>query len=357
MSKRFLYPLRKLHGRAHEWRETQKQGRQIKKNILQCSGKGVMIPGTPNHTNLGDSAIVLAQSAFLEKCGFGKDSILQISLSEYCLFRKIIQRALKRKCLITQLGGGNMGSQWEAEENLHRQIVLDFPENPMIIFPQTIYYDEEAKALDSVQFYNGKSNLTIVAREQTSFEMFSNLYPQTRILLTPDIVLSADMETFGVKPQTRSGVLLCMRNDAEKRLSDDQHKELEQLIEENETEFRYTDTHCNERVTKENRLALVREKLEELASARLVITDRLHGMVFAAIVGTPCIALGNYNHKVKGTYEWIKYLPYIHYAESVEEAKELFPQLLEMQNCKYDNAPLRPYFDQLAQEVKAYAED
>ena len=250
-----------------------------------------------------------------------------------------------------------MGSQWEAEENLHRQIVLDFPENPMIIFPQTIYYDEEAKALDSVQFYNGKSNLTIVAREQTSFEMFSNLYPQTRILLTPDIVLSADMETFGVKPQTRSGVLLCMRNDAEKRLSDDQHKELEQLIEENETEFRYTDTHCNERVTKENRLALVRAKLEELASARLVITDRLHGMVFAAIVGTPCIALGNYNHKVKGTYEWIKYLPYIHYAESVEEAKELFPQLLEMQNCKYDNAPLRPYFDQLAQEVKAYAED
>ena len=48
---------------------------------------------------------------------------------------------------------------------------------------------------------------------------------------------------------------------------------------------------------------LTEEKIEEMLKkyrkCQLVITDRLHGMIFAAITSTPCIALGNYNHKIK----------------------------------------------------------
>ena len=84
----------------------------------------------------------------------------------------------------------------------------------------------------------------------------------------------------------------------------------------------------------------------------MVVTDRLHGMVFAAISGTPCIVFSNYNHKVQGTYEWIKYLPYIKYAESVSEAPNYIPELLAMKDCRYDNTPLLPYFEKLAQVVK-----
>ena len=75
-------------------------------------------------------------------------------------------------------------------------------------------------------------------------------------------------------------------------------------------------------------------------------------MIFAALTGTPCIVFSNYNHKVKGTYEWISYLPYVKYAETAEEAILYIPELLQMKNCHYDSTPLKPYFEKLAEIVK-----
>ena len=40
------------------------------------------------------------------------------------------------------------------------------------------------------------------------------------------------------------------------------------------------------------------------------------------------------------------------YVENAEEAIEWIPKLIKMQDCKYDNTPLLPYYDQLAQVVK-----
>ena len=53
----------------------------------------------------------------------------------------------------------------------------------------------------------------------------------------------------------------------------------------------------------EVRKSVIVNKLKEFAGAQLVITDRLHGMVFCYLTNTPCIVFSNYNHKVLGTYE------------------------------------------------------
>ena len=110
------------------------------------------------------------------------------------------------------------------------------------------------------------------------------------------------------------------------------------------------------RVTPETREQLVREKMEELASARLVITDRLHGMVLCTLTGTPCIVMSNNNHKVQGTYEWISYLPYIRYVSDVHQIGQHLEELLQMDNCSFDNGPLRPYYEPLAKVVREYAQ-
>lgn len=65
------------------------------------------------------------------------------------------------------------------------------------------------------------------------------------------------------------------------------------------------------------------DKLQEFSTVRLVITDRLHGMVFSVITGTACIAFRNY--KIEGIYKWIEYLQYIQFRDSVEE---IFPRLI-----------------------------
>ena len=66
-----------------------------------------------------------------------------------------------------------------------------------------------------------------------------------------------------------------------------------------------------------------------------MITDRLHGMVFCAITGTPCIVLSNNHHKVKGTYEWIKHLDYIKYVTDIAEVMKQVTYLYQRENCVF----------------------
>ena len=65
-----------------------------------------------------------------------------------------------------------------------------------------------------------------------------------------------------------------------------------------------------------NYLKKLEEKIEEMLKkyrkCQLVITDRLHGMIFATITSTPCIALGNYNHKIKSCSETLEPVSYTH---------------------------------------------
>jgi pyruvyl transferase EpsI len=354
-----LYPVRRIHGWLFQIKQRQTQKSALKKYLNHVSERITLIPGTPEHSNLGDSAIVIAQMEFLKNCGVDPECIKEVTFAEYKAFAGMIKK--QKVGLVAQLGGGNMGSQWLREEYLHRQITADFSNTPMQIFPQTIYYTEDAQGGEekekSVAVYEGHEQLTMVARETQSLRIMQQLYPNTKLLLAPDIVLSGTMDTFGVKPQRREGILLCMREDVERSLADSERQLMETVVRATGLPYRYTDTHCVGTVTKDNRRQQVKEKMEELASAQLVITDRLHGMVFAAITGTPCIVFGNYNHKVRGTYEWIKHLPYIRYAETATEAQALLPELLKMDEQVYDNGPLKPYFEELAQVVRAYAED
>ena len=251
-----------------------------------------------------------------------------------------------------------MGNQWLNEETLRRDIMMHFSDNPTVIFPQTIYYTSDEMGTEerdrSISIYNKRKALTLVAREKISYEIMHQIYPDTSLILTPDIVLSATMKSFGVEPGEREGVLLCMRSDVERSILEETQTAIISALQRKKLFYRRTDMYCDGIVTKENRLEKVKNKMEEFVHARVVITDRLHGMVFSAITGTPCIVFSNYNHKVRGTYEWIKYLPYIRYAENVEDMERYLPELLEMENCIYDNTPLMPYFEKLAEVVRDY---
>lgn len=352
-----LFPLRKLHGKLHDKLVAVKQDVSNYKYYTFPLGKKAYVIGTPEYTNLGDSAIAIAEMKFLEDCGIASNRIKEITVPEYNENSTKLVKWIGRKNLICGIGGGNMGNQWYGEELFRYKFMKDFPHNPLIIFPQTIYYtdNEDGKIAEqkSINVYNGRPKLTLIPREDKSNEIMHNLYPETEILLTPDIVLSATMETFGATPNNRKGILLCMRNDAEKTLSTEELVFIDEYLKKLGYDYRKTDMHSDCYVDKHNRVDCVRSKMNEFTKAELVITDRLHGMVFAAITGTPCIVFSNYNHKVLGTYKWISYLPYIKYADNVKEIESYASELLSMKNCKFDNTPLRPYFNKLAEVVKS----
>lgn len=69
----------------------------------------------------------------------------------------------------------------------------------------------------------------------------------------------------------------------------------------------------------DEREELLEEKWQEFRNSELVVTDRLHGVIFAAITSTPCIVIDNYNHKVKGVYQWLKKFEFIKYCKDMKE--------------------------------------
>lgn len=306
------------------------------KRLWHPNSKCAYLIGTPTHTNIGDSAIVVAEREFLCKCGY--DKVIEVTIREYEIYRKCIVRLMPKHAIIFLPGGGNMGSLWPVEERWRRQIIEDFALHKIVVFPQTIYYSEDVDAIHlkdkSLSVYNTKRNLTIVARERKSFELMKQLYPDLNVLLTPDVVLSMEYQSFDVK---RNGILICFRHDKEKELLLSDEEQMINELQKKGYTVKLTDTISNIEITTENRDAVVRKKLKEFASAQLVITDRLHGMIFSVITGTPCIAFGNNHHKVKGTYEWIESLEYIDFVENIEEAKEKIDELYKMENCVFHN--------------------
>ena len=75
------------------------------------------------------------------------------------------------------------------------------------------------------------------------------------------------------------------------------------------------------------------------------------GMLFAALTGTPCIALNNVSGKVSGAYEWIRHLDYIQFVEEQKLTKETVNNLLKIQGGRYSNRELSGFYSLMKKEI------
>ena len=207
---------------------------------------------------------------------------------------------------------------------------------------------EKKKLKEQIQRVN---KLKFFLREENSYNfMLNELGLSTeQCVLVPDIVTYLTLERESL-PLERSGILICMRNDCEKTTDS---KGLENTLKElaDEKEMRYTDTVVDHKILKGNRKEEVWNKLNEFAQAELVITDRLHGMIFAAITSTPCIAMDNVSKKVSGMFKMLDYLDYIRFVDSEGIDTGLVRELLQKKNCKYSNDKFREDYDLIRVEL------
>ena len=287
----------------------------------QLSSVDYILLDTPLHGNLGDHAIVLSEQQFLDNLAC---KYLEIPGVYTDGFEKWFAKVTPKDKTILIPGGGFLGELWPNEEYRFRRILKAFNNNKIIVFPQTITFDlttdDSLKFFEeSKQYYTENKNSTICVREQRSYAFVKKYLPEINVLLMPDIVTQFNMNKNLLKK--RNGILLCLRSDKEKNLSQEFYK---QIIIEVKQKFQHetlnkTDTVIINSIKPDKRRKFVIGKLKEFSEAKLVITDRLHGMIFAAITNTPCIALGNINGKVKGVYEWIKENNYIRYVNNYDE--------------------------------------
>ena len=216
-----------------------------------------------------------------------------------------------------------MGTLWGMEP-LVRKMISDFPDNFKIVFPQTVYFSHDENGdrelEQSIKTYR-RSNVCVFVREENSYEfMKEKFFPDmdNRVFLVPDMVLSLHSL---VKNENGAGIILCMRNDAEKVTGNGVIKNIKEYAGNAMQQICITDMCTRFWIPLSLKNRFVTKKMQQLASAKFVVTDRLHCMIFCTLVGTPCIAMDNSSKKVKCVYEkWLKDLDYIVFCENENDA-------------------------------------
>jgi pyruvyl transferase EpsI len=277
--------------------------------------KKVILMQTPTHRNLGDHAIAYAQKQFLID-NTTDSEIVEIPFKDVYKASRKIKKVLNKDDIIIIHGGGNMGDLYIYEEYMRRYIITYFRKYKVISFPQSIYFSDtfsgDIELFRSKIKYRKNKNLLLVAREKESYEKMKELFGEQNVILTPDIVLSLDKRAESI----RKGILTCLRNDKEKLITESDVKKLYDNLKEKYSGIIVTDTLLAKDVAINQRETELNKMWKAIRGAEVVITDRLHGMIFCAITATPCIVFRNSNNKIEQSYNnWLSNLSYIKFCD------------------------------------------
>lgn len=309
---------------------------------------------TPIHGNMGDQAIAYATNEFIKK-EFSEYQVIEIYREEIYKYAKAIKRILSCDDYIFLIGGGNMGNLWIDEEVDRRFILKKFKNTKIVSMPQTISFTQDKDGLKELEkskkIYNKHKNLIIIARENKSFRIMKKEFLSEKIILNPDIVLYLNTR-YKINNNNRSTIMTCLRSDKESILGENKNMLIQQLNSKYKEVFNY-DTVIKKNVKKEEREKELNIMLDQFRNSKVVITDRLHGMIFAAITKTPCIVTKSLDYKVTGTYEWIKDLNYIRLVDRLEfeKIKPIIDELIELKEFS-DIDFKEKYFNNLTKELK-----
>ena len=262
----------------------------------------------PDYGNVGDLAIGYAQEAFLRE--LRRFHVQSVPLGETYRVLRRLRRDLGPNDVVLLVGGGSMGDLYPRAQ-LGREFVARYLHGQrMVSFPQSIIYRDgpgreasvrrEARALTKSARW-----LTLFARESASLAAMRESFPG-RVGYCPDIVLMLASRYQSLPELPRREALIVLRQDGERALSEMQHAAIRRAARTYGPLIDRDHSMPDESLDPKDPYAPALGALEQYRRSAVVVTDRLHGMIFAVVTGTPCVVFPNANHKIAATYhDWI----------------------------------------------------
>ena len=319
---------------------------QIRKDYRENS---IFLIGTSDRSNVGDHLIAQKEKKFLEKI-FPETVIFEITGDHYRQEKTSILDLICSGDMIFITGGGFLGDLWMDEEYLVRSIIKSFPDNKIVILPQTISFLNGGQEIEKTKLiYSGHSKLYVTAREKQSYDYLKSFINIDRCGLFPDMALYED----GVLEDNKNGAVLCFRTDKESCVSDKTKIYIENYMKQKDISIENASTCDEDDILLCDRKEHITKKIEKFAAKEYVITDRLHGMIISVLAGTKCIAFDNSSNKVSGVYNcWLKECKNIRMVCDLNEFELAFNELSKMPNEKYYSSLLTGEYDKLKSFIK-----
>lgn len=179
----------------------------IDEKVLPLITSDYVFWGLPYYINPGDTLIWEGALQLLKKsphkclgtCGWDEYKYIPIS----------------KDTVILVIGGGFFGDVWRKAWSYVMETITLYPDNPIVILPQSVYYESEDIAKEDAKLFAKLKKLTICTRDQQSYEN-AKKYFSNNVLLVPDLAFHCDikkLKRFSLKQSNR--ILYLKRCDKE----------------------------------------------------------------------------------------------------------------------------------------------
>jgi len=293
----------------------------------------------PNHDNIGDSAIYAGTVSYFDARRMTPSYVCSVGFYDHDELNRAIQTGP-----IFMQGGGNFGDLWPWIHSFREQVLSRNRGRKIVQLPQTIYFSSEAALDDTARVIERHGAFTLLVRDQRSFELAREKFA-CEVRLCPDMALYMGKLA---RPVPQLDLLLHLREDKEatgihhvnsvlaranSRRADwprefkgfgriAQLRSLALAARKGEI-FRGANLRRERyyRALSQQRLA---RGIKLLGSAKMVITDRLHGHILAFLMGLPhCVLDNSYGKTSSFMAAWNTKVAHTYTADSAAQAVEV----------------------------------
>lgn len=287
-------------------------------------GSNVILLDCPYHGNIGDILI------WEGECEFFKATNKKL-LSQHSLFTYNFPD-LPPNITICLHGGGNFGDLYRSAQDFRLDVINCYPNNKIVIFPQSVFYDDaDLIEKDAIEFAKHK-NLIICARDKGSFHFLKKHFIDCNIKLVPDMAFCIDSKIFGGHNKQSFPQKSVYFKRLDKEISDRQNVYLNSLEKRDWIPFEkkrhwtfilmrigYRSQTLKNKYLKtfiastldyimQNyaKLRLIQSGIRTLQPFQTIYTTRLHAMILGVLMGKKIYGIDGKTKKVRDYYEtWL----------------------------------------------------
>lgn len=193
--------------------------RQLIKDKLQLVIQSdYILIDLPYFQNVGDTLIWQSTLDLLKNIPY--KCLYSCSLESY-----IKPQKLKSNTLIIFMGGGNYGDLWIRHQEFRHQILNDFPYNPILQLPQSVYFSNETYLKKDIhKFSQHRGKIDFFLRDLNSYNLITKYYKNVNAFLVPDMVFSFDIQPWVKSTYNQHQTLFVRRQDKEQCPNTDIYK-------------------------------------------------------------------------------------------------------------------------------------
>ncbi|MGQ0765607.1 MAG: polysaccharide pyruvyl transferase family protein [Gemmatimonadota bacterium] len=282
----------------------------------------------PDYANPGDSAIFLGQLSCLRKLGHPIPYSCPVSDYEA---DTLAAEAGDGAILLS--GGGNFGDLWPRVHTVREDILRRFRDRAIVQLPQSLHFGSPDALRNTRRLIADHPDFTLLVRDRASLEVARTEFGP-RSWLCPDMAFALT----GLRRyrQPVRDILWLDRTDHERDPSQPRNPDAVDWADEPSTLLRRVNRRLSQSL-RDRRTPLlrwslaatfeplagqrVRRAVRLLSSARVVVTNRLHGHILCTMLGTKHVVLDDRNGKISSFHaQWTRDAAGVTFVESGSSA-------------------------------------